>query len=191
MESAAARVCREAGGRVRTNLLMREMDGAPNVEDCRRLEVVVDGLPLFGGRQIAVDTTLVGALHRDGSPRRGAADRDGVALTAARKRKEDRYPGRGQGLAHGWLSCRLKLAGGGQPEASSFVSQLAVARARQEVPQLRKRAEQAWRLRWGAILACASGRAVVESLLGLSGSMGCDGLSPTTDHVVADHRYCA
>ena len=74
LESAAARVCREAGGRVSTNLLMREMDGAPNVEDGRRLEVVVDGLPLFGGRQIAVDTTLVGALHGDGSPRRGAAD---------------------------------------------------------------------------------------------------------------------
>ena len=28
---------------------MREMDGVPNVEDARRLEVVVDGLPLFGG----------------------------------------------------------------------------------------------------------------------------------------------
>ena len=71
---------------------MREMDGAPNVEDGRRLEVVVDGLPLFGGGQIAVDTTMVGALHGNGFPRREAADRDGVALTAARKRKDDRYP---------------------------------------------------------------------------------------------------
>ena len=33
LESAAARICREGGGRVRTSLLMREMDGVPNVED--------------------------------------------------------------------------------------------------------------------------------------------------------------
>ena len=59
MESAAARVCREAGGRVASNLLVRNMDvGVPHAGDNRRLEVVVDGLPLFSGRQLAVDTTL-------------------------------------------------------------------------------------------------------------------------------------
>ena len=36
----------------------RQEAGSP-----RRLEVVVDGLPLFGGAQLAVDTTLVCALH--------------------------------------------------------------------------------------------------------------------------------
>ena len=60
-ESAATRVCGEAGGRVTTNVFVRNMDlGVPWAADSRRLEVVVDGLPLFGGVQLA-DTTLVSA----------------------------------------------------------------------------------------------------------------------------------
>ena len=125
---------------------MREMEG-PKRGDGRRLEVVVDGLPLFGGRQFAVDTTLVGALHCDGCPRQKAADRDGVAITAARKRKEDRYPE----LVGGRSRTRLvvlagEVGGRWSAESSSFLSQLSTARARQEVPLLQKRAEQAWRL---------------------------------------------
>ena len=93
LESAAARICREAGGRVATNMFVRNMDlGAPNAADNRRLEVVVDGLPLFGGVQLAVDTTLVSAVQGDGVPRRGAANRDGVALASARWKKARTYP---------------------------------------------------------------------------------------------------
>ena len=69
VESAAARVCREAGARVATNLFVRDMDlGVPNGGDNRRLEVVADGLPLFGGVQLAIDTTLVSAVQGDGDP---------------------------------------------------------------------------------------------------------------------------
>ena len=93
LESIMARICREAGGRVRTNMMVRDMDvQAPLAGDCRRLEVVVDGLPVRGGAQVAVDTTLVCALQRDGAPRRGAAGRNGVALQIARRRKEITYP---------------------------------------------------------------------------------------------------
>ena len=47
-----ARICREAGGRVTTNVMVRDMDLAqPDVHDTRRLEVVVDGLSIFGGVQ--------------------------------------------------------------------------------------------------------------------------------------------
>ena len=60
LESAAARVCREGGARVRTNVFVRAPDG-------RRLEVVVDGRPLFGGSQLAIETTMVSPLHTDGS----------------------------------------------------------------------------------------------------------------------------
>ena len=42
----------------------------PGVVDARRLEVVVDGLPLFGGAQLAVDATLRSAIHSDGARRR-------------------------------------------------------------------------------------------------------------------------
>ena len=75
-----------------TNRMIRDMDLGVPITDGRRVEVVADGLPLFGGVQLAIDTTLVSALHCDGSPRRGAAHTDGVTLVAARRRKERTYP---------------------------------------------------------------------------------------------------
>ena len=65
---------------------MRDMDFDVPIADARRLEVVVDGLPLQGGAQPAVDTTLVCASHADGRPRLGAARHDGVALKVARRK---------------------------------------------------------------------------------------------------------
>ena len=60
LECAAAQVCREAGGRVSTNVMVRDLDVAEfNLRDTRRLEVVADGLSIFGGAaQFAIDTTL-------------------------------------------------------------------------------------------------------------------------------------
>ena len=50
VESAAARICREAGARVMVNVLVRDLDlGVVDRLDSRRLEIVADGLPLFGG----------------------------------------------------------------------------------------------------------------------------------------------
>ena len=65
LESVAARICREGGGRVTTNVLLRDLDlGFGRAEaDGRRLEIAVDGFPLFSGAQLAVDTTLVCALR--------------------------------------------------------------------------------------------------------------------------------
>ena len=75
------------------NVFVRDLDlGVVDRLDARRLEVVADGLPLFGGAQLAIDTTLVSAIRQDGTPRRGAATRDGVALLEARRRKARTYP---------------------------------------------------------------------------------------------------
>ena len=52
-------MCREAGGRVSTNVMVRDLDVAEPRVDGRRLEIVVDGLPLFSGAQLAVDNTVV------------------------------------------------------------------------------------------------------------------------------------
>ena len=57
-------------------------------------------------------------------------------------------------------------------ETRGFLSQLARARAREEVPLLRHRAEQAWRLQWGAMFGCAAAKAVASSLLNLLDSHG-------------------
>ena len=51
----------------------------------RRLEVVAEGLCLFGGCQLAF--TVVSTLHGDGTHRRKADVEDGVALKEARRRK--------------------------------------------------------------------------------------------------------
>ena len=85
-----------------------------------QVKVVVDGLPLFGGCQLAVDTTLVCALHCDGFPHNGAADVVGVVLQAARRRKERIY---------------AELVG--PRTRGSFLAQLAKARSRVEPKFLR------------------------------------------------------
>ena len=56
-----------------TNVMIRDMDlPVPEARGGRRIEIVADGLPLFGGAQLAVDVTLVSPLHCDGSPVVGA-----------------------------------------------------------------------------------------------------------------------
>ena len=56
------------------------------------MKVVVDGLSLFGGAQLAIDTTLVYLLGRDGTAKRGAASRGEFPVTVARQRKERNFP---------------------------------------------------------------------------------------------------
>ena len=109
------------------NVFVRDLDlMGPGVADGRRLDVVVNGLPLFSGSQIAVDTTLVSALHSDGTPLRRAAAEDGVALTAAALRKSRTYPE----LVGPRARARLVVMGvevGGRwaPETRTFLSLLA------------------------------------------------------------------
>ena len=168
-----------------TNVMLRDLDMVlPNAADGRRLEVVADGLPLFGGAQLAVDTTLVCALRRDGNPTRNAADEDGVALRRARHRKERTYPELvGRRARARLVVIAVEVGGRWSEEARSFLSQLAKARARGENKLLRKRAEQAWRLRWGSLLACTAARAVAMSLLELPGARGADGATPPSHEV--------
>ena len=52
---------------------------------------------------------------------------------------------------------------------------------------LRKRTEQAWRLRWVSLLGCAAARAFAASLLELRAS-GADGRVPPSHEVDGDHR---
>ena len=169
-----AKICREAGGRVATNVMVRDLDLAlPHVVDGRRLEVVVDGLPLHGGAQLAVDTTLVCALHRDGRPRRRAAVEDGVALTAARQRKEAMYPELvGRGARARLVVIGVEVGGRWAPETRHFLTQLARVKVCDETPLMRRRVEQAWRLRWGVIaVMCGSPRSGDE-LARASGGLG-------------------
>ena len=155
--------------------MVRDMDlAAPNPGDARRLEIVADGLPLFGGVQL-IDTTLISSLHCDGMARPGTANTDGAALTAARRRKERTYSELvGRGRARLVVSTG-EVGGRWSTETMSFLSQLAKAKTRHEPRILRRRVQQAWRSRWQAILSCAVAKAFARSLLEVRAVVAADG----------------
>ena len=138
----------EESAGVAVNVMVRDMDiAAPDPRDGRRLEIVVDGLPLFGGTQFAVDTTLVSALHCDGPPTVGARD-NGAALVRVRQRKERIYPELVGRRARAWLVVLAgEVVGRWSEETRAFIRLLARARTRNETTLMRRRAEQAWRMR--------------------------------------------
>ena len=53
--------------------------------DDRRIEVIANGLPLWNGSQLAVDTTLLSPLTASGQPRRHQSQTAGAALRLARQ----------------------------------------------------------------------------------------------------------
>ena len=67
-------------------------------------------------------------------------------LAAAQRKKETHYPE--------LVVLGVEVGGRWSVETQRFVSLLARAKARCEVSLLRRRAEQAWRLRWGSLLSC-------------------------------------
>ena len=93
-ERAAARVCREAGGTVATHVLARDLNVVPFCPDERRIEVIANGLPLWGGGQLAVDTTLVSPLTAAGLRRkdesRGTSIKPGKYVLRSNTRRTTR-----------------------------------------------------------------------------------------------------
>ena len=180
LESAAARVCREAGGRVSVNQYVRDLDiAAPNAADNRRLEVVADGLPLFHGAQLAIDTTMVSPLSCSGVSHARCADVDGAATMAARRRKQRRYPelaGEDGRVRLVVLAC--EVGGRFSEECRHFLRQLSKFKARDEPPLLR-----------GSMLACSGARALALSLLEQRGGHGVDGPPPLSHDVLWEARY--
>ena len=185
LESAAARVCREAGARVTTNVMVRDLDLLPlHQVDARRLEVVADGLPgpaplpWRPGRS-GYD---VGLTLETGTPHIRCAVEDGVALMQARRRKERTYhePSGAHGRAR-LVVLACEVGGRWSSETQAFLRQLVKAKTRHVPPALRTSAKLAWLWRWSTILACASARAFAVSLLEGTCHSWHDGPTPTTD----------
>ena len=120
VERTVAQICREAGGRVATDVFLRDLNLGLPITDARRLEVVANGLPSFHGAQVAVDVTLVSPIQRDACPRPGAAAEPGLAIAQAeeRKRNGELTPSSGTKLAAGlWCSpSRWGAAGARRPK---------------------------------------------------------------------------
>ena len=169
LERVAARICREAGARVATSVALRDLNLDAPATDGRRIEVVANGLPLWQGAQIAVDTTLVSPVRRDGQARPGADARPGLALEQAARRKQRTYPelqlgGRGR--------CRLVVFGlevGGRFSTSTlaFLRRLARVRGRTRAPWAQVATARALTRRWTALAALAAMRAHAQTLLEL------------------------
>ena len=93
-------------GRVATDVFLRDLNLDVPLRDGRQIEVVANGLPAFGGSQVAVDVTLVSPVQRNGVSRPGNDVESGKALREAEERKRrTTYPE----LALAW-----RWAGGGR-----------------------------------------------------------------------------
>ena len=81
--------------------------------------------PIWGGAQLAVDTTIVSPLTRDGQPRRRAGQYAGTALTEARRRKERTYPELMRSRRCRLIVLGIERGGRWSEEAARFVKLLA------------------------------------------------------------------
>ena len=90
-ECAVASVCREAGVRVSTNVLLRELDLLGiTAQEQRRIEVIAEGLPAFHRAKLAAD--LSSRSFTQMASHRRCPDESGVALEAAQLRKGANEP---------------------------------------------------------------------------------------------------
>ena len=103
-----------------------------------------DGLPLYGA-QIAVETTLVFPLRRNGTPHSRCAWENGAALRQARRRKERVYPELSGAHGRARLVVLANEVGGRWSlETQAFLRQLARAKSREEPPTFHTSAKLAW-----------------------------------------------
>ena len=143
-ERTLARICREAGAVVRTNLMLRDMNITVSARDERKVEVLASGLPLNHGAQLAVDVTFRSALKACGSPATNAARVDGAVFNQCRRDKELKY--------HELVECArcllvvvaIETGGRWSQEAATFVDSLASARSREPLPLMQRSSFLAW-----------------------------------------------
>ena len=192
LERMWRRVCREAGGRLRPGVLRELNLGTILPDDERRLECVVDDLPLPRGGQVAVDCTLVSPLRRNGEARPRAHKEEGAALVDSWKTKKHRY----RELVGPGSRCQLVFAGmevGGKwsQEAYDFVATLAAARTRDAPPALQGSTYYSWVRRWTGMLAVAGMKAFADTLLhGHARSTdACNSEAPTLGQLLGDKPH--
>ena len=185
IERTVARICREAGARVRFNANV----GAAE----RRIEVLAQDLPFFGGAQLAVDVTLRSVLSATGEPHPHTAEVDGVLLLRARQDKERTYP---ELIGTGRCMLVVVAIETGGRWSDGFIRQLAFAKAREVPKYLRWPTILAWERRWTRMLSTSCSLSFTSSLVEPESqcSTWCktDGEAPQlTDLFAYDLRYLA
>ena len=98
--------------------------------DDRTTEVIANGLPLWHGSQLAIDTTLVPPLTAAGEPRRRGGRYAAAALHTARQNKQRTYPEL-LASARCWLVVMgMEVGGRWSQESAEFLRLLAQHKAR-------------------------------------------------------------
>ena len=155
--------------------------------DDRRLEVVANGLPLWGGQQLAVDTTLVSPLSGSGQPCRRGGRVQGAALALARRRKERTYPELLRSERCRLVVLAVEVGGRWSDEAASFVRALARAKAREVPVRLRSSLVAVLVARWSALLSHAAMSAFAATFTQRAGALShADGALPPLGELLAD-----
>ena len=165
IERMLARICREAGARVRFNAFLRDMNVHVRADDERRIEVLAQDLPCFGGAQLAIDVTLRSALRSSGEPQPHAADVDGAILLEARRDKEATYPELASSTRCRLVVLALETGGRWSEEAVHLVWQLALAKARDVPHFLTQQVALAWERRWTRMLSTVCVTSFATSLV--------------------------
>ena len=162
-EVCMARICREAGARVKENQLLRDLNVVAQADDQRRIEVIANGLPFWGGKQVAIDTTVVSALTGQGVAR---GRREGQAIHEAEQDKRRRYLELLTGTRCHFLVVAFEVAGRWSPSAVTSLRNLAWYKSLSVPRVLRRSTQLLFFQRWTALLACSIQRAYAASLLG-------------------------
>ena len=96
---------------------------------------------------------MVSPIRRDGTARPGAAARDGVALTQARRQKERTYPELvGEGRRARLVVLAAEVGGRWSEETAQFLRSLAKARSESSPFLLQNRVKAAYIRRWSGHL---------------------------------------
>ena len=135
--------------------------------DGRGLEIVANGLGLYHGQQLAIDTTCISPITRAGEPHPGADTTPGCAADNAHQRKRCRYPELTRARRCRLIVFMIEVGGRWGSEALQVTRALAHARVAEAPPWLRAAVANAWLTRWSAIIAVAAQRALATTLLEL------------------------
>ena len=190
VEQTVARICREAGARVRNNVRLRDLNVAVPAADERHIEVIASGLASFGGQQLAIDVTVRGVLDRRGEPRSQAHWKDGVTAETARRDKERAYPELVSGGRCRLVVLAIELGGRFSKETAEFLESLALSKAESEPRHLRGPTAAAFLRRWSRMLAVSVASAHAWSLLSdksaLAGDAAAMGKMPWLQDVIIE-----
>lgn len=166
LERMWARVFREAGARVQTDVLLRNtnlLGIAAN--DGRQLEVVATGLPLYRGVPLGVDCTMVAPLHADGRPWEHADTTDAVAIRRGERDKVRKYP---ELVNNGRLrltTLATETGGRWSSNCVTIVRLLAKAKARSAPEEKQARVAAGWANRWWNLLAVTGRNTLAATLV--------------------------